>query len=368
MGSGRRQPYTRDGMSAGIEVNQPAVDARNLAARPGSSLMRKSWSDAPLVETPGPSERSIFPSRNLQGENGNRGHPIEDMNRLRQHSTRRENGFQQYPPREGSARYNSTGGETASQAYQTRFPKNQANFQPSRDEGRSQRPGRSRTGRSRASRDSDDSEPRRRKRGAEGGFDRGNRNGPKKETWTAEELQYLKEKVERESPTSSDFEPLEMNKETFTGIAPATASDEWGMSEMLGERLLLARKHLDQEFIQWDSKEQKADVMAVVEKLKAVRRGGNTDRDVETAKRASPVAGSGDQQAQALMQKLFAGEYAKFKRPGENDVLGHVERHVHRNDSFYPDDEKSLLEKVRSILPGEQASRVGRVGKKEVKA
>lgn len=157
---------------------------------------------------------------------------------------------------------------------------------------------------------------------------------------------------------------MELSRETLAGLGPATASDEWGMSEMLGERLLLARKHLDREFIQWDSKEQKADVMAVVEKLKASRRIKPTERDKETATTAS---GKGDQQAQALMQKLFGGSYDKFKRLGEKDILGHVERYVHRNDSYYPEDEKSLLETVRSILPVEQASKAGRGGKKEIR-
>lgn len=144
-------------------------------------------------------------------------------------------------------------------------------------------------------------------------------------------------------------------------MGPATASDEWGMSEILGERLLLARKHLDREFIQWDSKEQKADVMAVVEKLKAFQKPNPTEGDTTTA------SGKGDQQAQALMQKLFGGNYDKFKRLGEKDILGHVERYVHRNDSYYPDDEKSLLETVRRILPAEQASKAARGGKKEVR-
>lgn len=147
-------------------------------------------------------------------------------------------------------------------------------------------------------------------------------------------------------------------------MGPATASDEWGMSEMFGERLLLARKLLDREFIQWDSKEQKADVMAVAEKLKAYRKTNPTEGDKANTTMAS---GKGDQQAQALMQKLFGGNYDKFKRLGEKDVLGHVERYVHRNDSYYPDDEKSLLETVRSILPAEQASKAARNGKKEVR-
>ena len=204
-----------------------------------------------------------------------------------------------------------------------------------------------------------------RKLGAEQRFDLSTRHYLKEGSWTAEERQYLEEKKERESESKVQLhEPENSSKEIFIRTAPATASDELGLSNMLGERLLLATKYLDREFIQWDSKEQKADVMAVVEKVKAVRRGGS----VVKTESASVKAANGDQQAQSLMQRLIAGEYAAFRRLGENDILGQVERHVHRNDSFYPEDEKSLLEKVRSIMPAGRGLKVGGRARNEVKA
>ena len=296
--------------SAGQEVRQP-LDARSLGARPegaqGSSLIKKVlWGSS--VEKQVFPEGSRFQSRNPRGGNGGQSHALTDMDSSRQSFPKRQNGPVQ--------------------------------------------PGGGRVGRPRASRNSDDSEPKRRMRGGEQGSNRENRFGPKDEEWTEEEKQYLKEKAKRQSQKPEPHEPVESSSESFIGIGPATASDEWGMIEMLGERLLLARKYLDRKFIQWDSKEQKADVMALVEKLKAVRGGGKPNGNTQ---RASPTPANGDQQAQALMQKLIAGEYAKFRESKKTDVLGQVEMSVHRNDSFYPDDEKSLLQKVRSILPAEQA-------------
>lgn len=363
----RRQPFPKAGMPAGRETNQAAVDARSLGAKPGSSLMRNAWKATPPGETRGPSERSIIQSRNLQGNNGVQGHPPEDVNGLQEPFPRRENGFLRRPLQEESARYTGTqGAENAALASQFSSPKSRASLpiRTSRGEGRPPHPGRSRAGRFQASRDSDESEPRRKKRGAAGRSSRGDRPPPVQKIWTEEEQQYLKEKIERESQQSLEYEPVEYRREMFTGMGPATASDEWGMSEILGERLLLAKKYLDQDFIQWDSKEQRADVMAVVEKLKAVRRAKPTDGDEEKAKETTSVSADGNQQAQALMQKLLGGNYDRFKRIGENDVLGHVERYVHRNDSYYPDDEQSLLEKVRSILPAEQASKAAKGEKK----
>lgn len=293
-------------------------------------------------------DKPMFQSQNPQDGNGVESLPSTDRDNPQQHSSR-----------------------NTSQTFRTRFPADKTKFRDRTmsGEGRLAPERRSRVGRPRASRDSDNPEPRRRNRGAEQRFDGGNRRGPKKENWTPEERQYLKEKAERKSQFKvQEYEPVEFSREAFVGMAPATASNELGMSEILGERLLLARKYLDREFIQWDSKEQKADVMAVVEKLKAVRAGEKQNRGVEKAETGSLTSGNGHQQAQTLMQKLIAGEYAKFKKLGENDILGHVERHVHRNDSFYPDDEKSLLEKVRSIMPAEQASKGGRRARNGVKA
>ena len=347
------------------DFNPAVVDARSLSAQPGSSLMRNIWRDTPS-ETKQPSERSIFQPGSLQGDNGGHNQSPRYMNNFQKRSPSGGNGFQQRPSQEGLFRYTDTQGvEKAGLASRPRFTRDQTGPQTRipRGEGRPQRSGRSRGGLSQASRDSDDSEPRRRRRGVEAGNNRGDRSGRAQKTWTEEEKQYLKEKAER-SQRSLEYEPMELSKETLAGMGPATASDEWGMSEMLGERLLLARKHLDREFIQWDSKEQKADVMVVVEKLKASRRTKPTEGD---KKMATTASGNGDQQTQALMQKLFGGSYDKFKRLEEKDTLGHVERYVHRNDSYYPDDEKSLLETVRRILPVEQASKAARGGKKEIR-
>lgn len=299
-------------------------------------------------------ERSIFPLRDPQDGNGVQRHTSTDMDSVQQHSPR-----------------------NTSQPFRNRFPADKTKFQGRTMSGDDRlSPARPRRlGRPQASRYGGDAEPRTRKRGARQGSDGDRRPASKKEIWTPEEQQYLKEKAVRDSQfIVREYTPVEHSRQAFIGMAPATASsDDLGMSEILGERLLLARKYLDHEFIQWDSKEQKADVMAVVEKLKAVRAAAAGAKQQQNgdvvAEKAETTTGSlttssgnnndGHQQAQSLMQKLIAGEYAKFKRLGDRDILGHVERHVQRNDSFYPADEKSLLEKVRSIMPAEQASRVG---------
>ena len=350
-------------------ANQPAINARSLGAGINEAqrpfTRKKEW-NSPL-DRQDSSGRSIFQSRYPRGGDDDQSHPSTDMGAFQQRSFGEKNRSPQLPRQKDPTRYTGAGAQKAPQAYQTRSPRSQNSFQGRAmgGEGRSAQPRRSRPGRPRAARGSDDSERQGRKSGAEQRFDLSNRHYLKEGSWTAEERQYLEEKKERESESKVQLhEPEKVSKEIFIRTAPATASDELGLSNMLGERLLLATKYLDREFIQWDSKEQKADVMAVVEKVKAVRRGGN----VVKTESASLKSANGDQQAQSLMQKLIAGEYAAFRRLGKNDILGQVERHVHRNDSFFPEDEKSLLEKVRSIMPAGRGLKVGGRARNEAKA
>ena len=136
------------------------------------------------------------------------------------------------------------------------------------------------------------------------------------------------------------------------------ATGQWGMSETIGKRMLLARKVLQREFMQWDSKEQKADVLTLAEYLKVARRQLPSE----------PMHSDSDPQTRALMQKLLGGVYDIVRPKGEKDVLGHVARHTDRNESYFPGDAKSLLDTVRSILPVEQKLGGRREGKREVKA
>ena len=314
------------------EPNPPAVDARSYGTSfdgaQGSLFARMVERDVPLL-------MQKYFKKPGDPNNSQRDSKVREVFRRTPSKTKNRSAEQ-------SARYTGAqGARPAGQARQSNFPGYQS---------------RSRAGGSRSARSRNDDGPRR----------GNNRRRDQKEPLTEEEKQYLKERTEQNSPKEIKFEPGKLSRETFSGMGSATASDEFGMSELFGEKLLLVRKYLDHEFIQWDSKEQKADVMAAAETLRAVRAGGKPDVEGDQTKTASPTSGNGDEKAQALMQKLIAGEYAKFKKLGVNDVLGHVERIVHRNETFYPDDEESLLEKVKSIMPASRASNKGREARNRV--
>ena len=192
------------------------------------------------------------------------------------------------------------------------------------------------------------------RRGGGAGRGRSDR-GPPVNVWTAEEKDYFEEKRESEAAKLRNFDP-KLSQADLNNVRPAVVSGPRGMGALLGDRLLLARRFLNNEFIIWESKEQKADVMTLAEILKAERQPKSTQEGAEE----SPTLSETQAQTDALMQKLWGGKYELVRPTQEKDIIGHVARQTDRNESYFPEDEKTLLQKIRSLLPAEQARNVGK--------
>ena len=189
-----------------------------------------------------------------------------------------------------------------------------------------------------------------------GGTGRGRSDrGPPVDVWSAEEKEYFEEKSEREAAKLKDFDP-KLSQADLNNVRPAVVSGPRGMGALLGDRLLLARRFLNNEFMIWESKEQKADVITLAEKLKAEMQRKSTQGSAEKSLTLSETQAQTD----ALMQKLWGGKYELVRPTQDKDIIGHVARQTDRNESYYPEDEKTLLEKIRTLLPAEQARNVGK--------
>lgn len=184
---------------------------------------------------------------------------------------------------------------------------------------------------------------------------RSERGGNGKMAYSAAEQEWVNERAQEKETKPLVYQPSGESKEGLDGLGPGWVSGEWGMRQMLDERVGLAARVLDGEFIQWDSKEQKADVFALVEQLKGI--------DDDETKEGSGSSHEPDVKTQALMQKLFGGSYALARPQKANDVLGHVARQTVLNESYFPDDGKSLLDKVQSLVVAQQSA--GRQPKKQ---
>jgi hypothetical protein len=406
MGSTRLERPTRDSHRSAEAFATGAVDARNLGARPegvGSSLMRN------LRRTPseriGLEEKQRFPPRpegesrsdHPRNSSGYQGQVPRREDGIRSDQPRSEDGTQQRQSlpqrREDDLNTDHASSEDHIQERTSRFVRDSLrrdgrfrNDQPRSGSGiqerAPQREGqgraafnrapigdgppqrRGRPGRPRTARHGDgDGEPKRRKASnfKENRRGKGDRDARLSEpVWDEEEKEYFKQKTKAETQKSLEFDPGNITQQTFSGVAPALVSGIQGMSEVLIERLMLAKRYLEGGFIQWDSKEQRADVMTLVERLKTLDEQGQHDND---GKKGEPLLLRTEDQTQALMQKLLGGKYEMVKPQQGKDVLANVARHVDRNESYFPDDQRSLLEKVRSILPMEGTRSTGKSAK-----
>lgn len=306
------------GKAAPKEAGRSGIAAQG-APKSGGFTISKDYSDAPAngavgrPETTGLQERQRFPPRAPGRDFGQGGGQP-----LRRPGT--ENSIRERAPRLGA----------------DRPPR------PARDGGGTNR----RTPRAKGSQA---------RRGGGSGRGRGDR-GPPVDVWSAQEKEYFEEKREREAPKVKDFDP-KLPQADLNNVRPAMMSGPGGMGALLGDRLLLARKLLNNEIIIWESKEQKADVTTLAEILKAERQAKSTQ---EGADKTTTLSGT-QAQTDALMQKLWGGKYELVRPKQEKDIIGHVARQADRNESYYPEDEESLLEKIRNLLPAEQARNVGKL-------
>ena len=312
-------------------------------------------------DTVGLPEKQRFPTLEMRPKSENDRKPDEPYptaHRSRLRSSRQESQTSSDLPR-------TRGGHPLRRGPRSEFPPRTAR-EPGQSPARSfnrERPQSGRPQRSRASRDDDGGRPRRRKR--EGQPRTSSDAGDFKDVsaWTEAEEEYFAQKEEKEGVKPIDFEPEEVGPETFSGVSPASVASEQGMSEILGERLRIAKKCLAKEFIEWQSREQKADVLTLVERLKgeedkepnALAKDNEANHNPASGELVTetPSTPSGEvkKQTEALMQKLLGGKYV-FTGPREGkDILGNVARLAERNESYYPDDQKSLLAKVKSLMP-----------------
>ena len=200
--------------------------------------------------------------------------------------------------------------------------------------------------RPRASRGNGDGAPSRRKRGRrdEGG---GGPMGRRRDisVWSEEEKDYFKQKRESEEVKTVDAQTRQITRQTFQSDRPAVVSGQSGISNFLGETLMLAKKYLEGSFIIWPSKEQKADVMTLIDKLKRMD-GGTVSEQSSEASSIKP-----EQSTESLLQKLVGGSY-NFAGPEQSkDAFSHANRQTDKNQSYSVLDQKPLLEQVRRLVP-----------------
>lgn len=344
------------------------VDARQLGESPGSPISR-GGSQRPRQPTMGLSMRQRYPPRPPGGVVQDRREP--QVPAVGGEGRSRDRGSRDSEPQSRIAR--TEGGYRPRQG-------EQGDVRPVRQNGFSGERSSTTGGRGRTQPGLKASGPRTSRNEEGGGLSRRKRNqpagpriGPEDRTptlvWNDEELEYLKQKRERQSAKSTAYDPEGVDQESFSSVVPAFVSSEHGMSQVLTEKLMLAKGHLEGEHVEWHSKEQKADVMTLVNRLKGIRseekqKRLNKDPSSEGTKETPSTSDETEFQTQSLLQKLLGGQYEFTRSQQSKGIMGNVARHTDRNESYFPIDQKSLLEKVKSLLPADDPRR----GSKDTKA
>ena len=168
---------------------------------------------------------------------------------------------------------------------------------------------------------------KRRRRGGEGGWQ--GDGGDTREEATLAELEYMKELEEQKAVKPVAFVVPEVSQEALSGMGPALAFGEFGMSETVRQRLNTVEARQ-----QWGFEKELGGESGVMDKQNEVE--------------AEQIQ---EDQRSELVNKMLRGDYVMGRDGGHGDVVGQVMKSTCRNESYYPEDGASLMAKVMTILP-----------------
>ena len=173
---------------------------------------------------------------------------------------------------------------------------------------------------------------------------------------------YYKEKQLKEEPQPILYQPPEVTVESLLGHGPVIPLGEWGMSDVVHERLAsietkreewtarvekLAQQRLEGQYVKCPSEQWRA----VKERVKQLEEG-NTDASSYTKNDEGKKEGGNaltDEHKARFLSQLLGGEYVMSGK-GDSDVLDQVNMLTWRNGSYLPRDGETVAEKVSQLL------------------
>ena len=192
-------------------------------------------------------------------------------------------------------------------------------------------------------------------------------------TYTEAEKEYLRDKEWEALGRDVPYQVRDVSQESLVAEGPAVLVGEYGMAEMVEERLrLVARKSMMEglagrkdvirrvlagEFVRFENEQEKEEVLAEAE---AISKKEAELRSEEKGEIVEPIATDftvlEEAERKALVAGLLKGEYI-IEEEGAEGLLGHLMRSTSKNETYLPKDGYMLLEKVRTLLPAAQKSR-----------
>ncbi|KAI9719997.1 MAG: hypothetical protein M1812_003122 [Candelaria pacifica] len=238
--------------------------------------------------------------------------------------------------------------------------------------------------------------PREEKRDRVGKGNRDEKPESEKPKYTEEEMAYLTEKALKDKPKEVPHEPAEVNLESLVGSGPTIPLGEFGMRNIITDRMItaarrrpgeyammdqlakriiagkfvafesedeekqvmklvdkmmdqLAERRIAGEFVAFESEDEKKQVMKLVDEMNAGRASRETDRKGEIVKKEEASFETVDDESKGkIMEKLLAGRYPAFEA-GQDNLIDALKT-VNRNGSYLPDDRNKLMRKVTELV------------------
>lgn len=178
-----------------------------------------------------------------------------------------------------------------------------------------------------------------------------------KEDWEADELDYLEKKLQSEQVDYQEFTPDAINLETLTGMGPAVAVSDWGMSEVVGDKLVRLEK------------------MKELEKRPPLARLTRRRTPPSSTTAAADGSGTSEQKGQNkvkglkkkmadsslpltaqrkgwLVKQLLSGQYPIMSaKESEGPILDGVWKYGSRNETYLTSNASKLVKKVARLVP-----------------
>jgi len=170
------------------------------------------------------------------------------------------------------------------------------------------------------------------------------------------------------------FEVAEVSAESLAGNGPAIPSGQWGMSEVISEKLDrfagdflienatriqdLARRLRDGHFVRFRDEAEKEAVFDLVRNIEAKK--GNAEEKDDAVPDFEPIP---EEARNAMTSQLLQGSYKFVEK--DAGPLQELLIKVRRNETISPKQEGALVRKIRSLMPI-QTTRLARIPKTPV--
>lgn len=170
-----------------------------------------------------------------------------------------------------------------------------------------------------------------------------------------------------EEGVEKDYEPpAEISLESLAGYGPGISVGEFGMSEVLGDRVRGAQGRLERERerrevlsttwvegenYKYHSKDEREAVEHIVQKAQHGPQGEEEDNKGDLI---TPEQGN------QLVEELFRGSYT-IGGGKEDGVFGELRRKLGVNESYLPENGEKVVKKVKAMMPGQGGGKGKRV-------